>query len=361
MAETPWGGRAVSGFLVAVGLAVVAACNTPGSPSRSSAAPTAPTQAAAAATSETADDTVATTGAPRPGGEGIRGGVSEPSDVAFPPRDEAFRFRQDLEAYYRDVFRRGASSSFVDIEGTIVWTQEYLRYRVNGCNHDTAVSRVLAQIDGSTNTAGCTTASTPFPPRNEPFAFRQTLETKYRDGLRRSAGATFVDTEGDIVWTQEYLRYRTTGCNDAQATDRVRQQLAGAGPPAGCSTTTSTTSTTTSTVPPSPNPIASFTVSGRPCSLTDTAGGQRVNCTFDGTGSRASTGTTLTSHTWTIGNVAFGSNPVLSNPFVPCGSQVAPGNFTFELPVTLTVRDTSGQTAVLTQSVQFQRTTGCSL
>ena len=36
---------------------------------------------------------------------------------------------------YRDGLRRGSVASFVDIEGTIVWTQEYLRYRVNGCGH----------------------------------------------------------------------------------------------------------------------------------------------------------------------------------------------------------------------------------
>src|ERR1700730_2479841 len=45
-----------------------------------------------------------------------------------------------------------------------------------------------------------------FPPRNETFLFRQDLEAKYRDGLRRSSSQTFVDLEGDIVWTQEYLR-----------------------------------------------------------------------------------------------------------------------------------------------------------
>jgi hypothetical protein len=35
---------------------------------------------------------------------------------------------------------------------------------------------------------------------------------KYRDGLRRSAVQSFVDIEGDIVWTQEYLRYRVNTC-----------------------------------------------------------------------------------------------------------------------------------------------------
>jgi hypothetical protein len=46
-----------------------------------------------------------------------------------------------------------------------------------------------------------------FPPRNEPLEFRNALEAKYRDGLRRGAVSTFVDAEGTVVWTKEYLRY----------------------------------------------------------------------------------------------------------------------------------------------------------
>src|SRR5262245_8169793 len=60
-------------------------------------------------------------------------------------------------------------------------------------------------------------AAVNFPPRNEPFDFRQQLEVKYRDGLRRGAVQTFVDLEGDIVWTQEYLRYRVNACDHQSA------------------------------------------------------------------------------------------------------------------------------------------------
>lgn len=155
-------------------------------------------------------------------------------NVVFPPRDQSLRFRQQLETYYRDVLRRAATQSFVDLEGTIVWTQEYLRYRVNGCSHAVAVLRVMAIIDGGAIGPVCSTSSSPFPPRNEPFAFRQDLEAKYRDSLRRGQTTTFVDTEGDIVWTQEYFRFRTMGCTDTQATDRVIEQLQGAPPSNSC-------------------------------------------------------------------------------------------------------------------------------
>src|SRR5439155_15605340 len=131
----------------------------------------------------------------------------------------------------------GAVQTFVDLEGDIVWTQEYLRYRVNACDHGSAVSKVFAQIDGLGVQAVCGASSSGqvlFPPRNEPFDFRQQLEIKYRDGLHRSATSTFVDIEGDIVWTQEYLRYRVNFCDHPTAVSKVFAQIDGRGVQADC-------------------------------------------------------------------------------------------------------------------------------
>lgn len=156
--------------------------------------------------------------------------TTTPVVINFPPRNESLMFRTALESRYRDVLRRGTTTSFVDIEGTVVWTQEYLRYRVNRCGHQDAVDRVMLQIDGRGIQPVCgTSTSASFPPRNEPFNFRTQLEAKYRDGLRRNATATFVDVEGDIVWTQEYLRYRVNRCTHQQAQERVFQQIDGLG------------------------------------------------------------------------------------------------------------------------------------
>ena len=69
-------------------------------------------------------------------------------DAASPPRDQPLDFRIRLEERYRDQLRRQPSNSFVDLEGNIVWTQEYLRYRVNACDHAEAVARVFRQLDG---------------------------------------------------------------------------------------------------------------------------------------------------------------------------------------------------------------------
>jgi hypothetical protein len=146
--------------------------------------------------------------------------------VAFPPRNEPFLFRTNLESKYRDGLHREATRPYVDIEGSIVWTQEYLHYRVNQCGHADAVSRVFQQIDGRGVAPVCgVSTTTAFPPRNEPLDFRTQLELKYRDGLQRSPSATFVDAEGDIVWTLEYLRYRLSSCGHADAESKVFAQI----------------------------------------------------------------------------------------------------------------------------------------
>lgn len=153
--------------------------------------------------------------------------------IAFPPRNEPYAFRQDLELKYRDGLRRSPSTTYVDLEGDIVWTQEYLRYRVNQCDHATAVQKVMDQIDGRGIAPVCgnppSGSVVAFPPRNEPYAFRQELEIKYRDGLRRGATSSYVDIEGAIVWTQEYLRYRVNQCGHVAATQKVLDQIDGRG------------------------------------------------------------------------------------------------------------------------------------
>src|SRR5262245_4896308 len=224
--------RTVASLTVALALAsLVAACGSSGNGSGSgaSSSPTGPSSIVVTPPGSTTSAPAAATpqrlGPIRP----MSISVSGPQDVAFPPRNEPFDFRANaLEIRYRDGLRRQANSSFVDIEGTIVWTQEYLRYRVNLCGHQESVDKVFLQIDGQgiQNVCGIAPPGTPaFPPRNEPFLFRQLLETKYRDGLRRQPVTTFVDVEGDIVWTQEYLRYRVSGCTHLEATTRVLAQI----------------------------------------------------------------------------------------------------------------------------------------
>ncbi len=152
--------------------------------------------------------------------------------VSFPPRNESLDFRNQLEAKYRDGLRRPGLATYVDNEGDVVWTQEYLRYRVNQCSHSVAVGNVMTEINGSSSPAVCgsvAAGTVNFPPRNESLDFRNQLEAKYRDGLRRSPGSSTVDLEGDVVWTQEYLRFRVNGCTHGDAVQKVILEIDGRG------------------------------------------------------------------------------------------------------------------------------------
>ena len=164
------------------------------------------------------------------------GGVSGKFDVSFPPRNESFDFRNQLETKYQTSLGRAAAPTFVDREGEVVWTQEYMRYRTNGCDHGSAVQRVMAQIDGQP--AGQVCGAPPdgliaFPPRTDSLDFRRQLETRYQQFGRGSSQST-VDAEGGVVWTQEYLRYRVNQCDHPTSVQKVFSQIDGGGVAATC-------------------------------------------------------------------------------------------------------------------------------
>ena len=163
------------------------------------------------------------------------GGISGPMDVLFPSRADSLQFRNQLENKYQTGLGRSPSMTSVDPEGEVVWTQEYIRYRVNGCDHPTAVQRVMTQIDG--NPPGGICAENRdfvilFPPRDHTMDFRRQLETKYLQSLARGPAPTFVDMEGSVIWTQEYLRYRVNECDHNSAVVKVNAQIDG-GPVSG--------------------------------------------------------------------------------------------------------------------------------
>ena len=71
-----------------------------------------------------------------------------PGTIEFPPRNESLDFLNSLDIYYQTLLNRRIILGYVDIEGKAVWLQEYLRYRVNGCDDSTALELVLQQIRG---------------------------------------------------------------------------------------------------------------------------------------------------------------------------------------------------------------------
>ena len=150
--------------------------------------------------------------------------------VVFPPRNEAFDFRANfLEQKYRGSLGRQPGNSYADVEGAIVWTTEYLRYRLGECAHEDAVNRVFDQIEGRPAAPLCGSGTAAFPPRDESLNFRLRLEDKYKNGLGRQPTSTAVDNEGDVVWTQEYLRYRTSGCSQGETIQKIDDQISGKG------------------------------------------------------------------------------------------------------------------------------------
>ena len=181
------------------------------------------------------------------------GGSSGKFDVSFPPRNDSFDFRNQLETKYQTGLGRSAAPTFVDREGEVVWTQEYMRYRTNGCDHGSATQRVMAQIDGQP--AGQICGAPPdgliaFPPRTDSLDFRRQLESKYQQFLRGASQST-VDAEGGVVWTQEYLRYRVNQCDHPTSVQKVFSQIDGGGVSPTCFVAPCifTVSPTTQTVP----------------------------------------------------------------------------------------------------------------
>ena len=172
------------------------------------------------------------------GGQAMYGTASSGVTIDFPPRNETYDFRTWLESKYKDDLGRAAGNSYTDPEGSVVWVQEYLRYRLNMCTDAQATDRVKTQINGGGVPGVCgtppSTTSLSFPPRDQTYTFRLALEDIYKNDLGRAAVKTSVDAEGDVVWIQEYLRYRLGRCTHAQAIDRVNQQINGGAVPSVC-------------------------------------------------------------------------------------------------------------------------------
>ena len=155
--------------------------------------------------------------------------------VNYPQRNETLDFRVQLESKYASKGRTPAQA-YVDMDGEVAWIQEYHRYRVNGCDHDTATRNALAQVDGAAPPQVCAVRFFPetaiYPSREDSVDFRRQLGAKYQ-AMGRSAQST-VDAEGAGIWISEYLRYRTSGCDHASSVQKTMAQVDGAPASATC-------------------------------------------------------------------------------------------------------------------------------
>ena len=156
--------------------------------------------------------------------------------VAFPSPQDALAFRQVLEAKFQ-ALGKPLQTTYVNAEGVIVWTLEFLRYRASGCSQADAIDKVFTQIDRRGVPALCneSVSGTPvYPPQADSLGFRQLLEVKYRDQLGAPPIQTYVDQPSEMLYTQEFVRYAQSGCSSASAYERVFVQIDGRGVEPDC-------------------------------------------------------------------------------------------------------------------------------
>jgi hypothetical protein len=251
---------------------------------------------------------------------------SGPMRVPFPPQNEPVDFLMQLEARYQNQLRRPPVPTYIDPVGHAVWMADYLRYRVNLCNHADAVAKVLTRVNsqGAIDPPECGVAPSgriPFPPQNEPVSFLTELEATYRDRLGRQSLQSYVDAVGHAVWMADYMRYRVNGCTHADSVAKVliRVDTEGRQDPPVCTTGTS-----------SPAPRAEIriesdrdTVDQRivvpgQCAVTQAGSQNRLRCTFDAGSSTPFPG--ITSYVWTIEGVSGTIEGRAVSPTVPCGT-----------------------------------------
>src|SRR5262249_60649566 len=127
-----------------------------------------------------------------------------PGTVLFPPRNEPFDFGNRLNDKYRDQLHGAPVASFVNLEGYIVWIQEYLRYRVSGCSHETAVQKVFSQIDGGGISPDCAGTAPQPPPTPGPTACAYQFQGNATTSFTSSGGSSPVTvalTSGSCTFT----------------------------------------------------------------------------------------------------------------------------------------------------------------
>jgi hypothetical protein len=272
--------------------------------------------------------------------------------VAFPDRSEPYAFRLQLEGVYRDTLRAPLSPTFVNEEGAVVWTVEYIRYRLTGCSQEDTINKVMSGIDNlaSPPQPDCG-GDVPFPPRDEAVGFRKVaLEAKYRDGLRAPLKQLYVNQEGDVIWIMEYLRHRIGNCSHAEAVDKVLIDINSIAAGQGGSPQPSCVNVVV-TGPPEAAftviPDAGTNVNARQCAVRAGNSENILACTFDASASKPQPG--ITQYRWEFegrSSPIVTANPRLRGVSLPCGSFGELGAFpdgtTTDKSVRLTVSAASG-------------------
>lgn len=137
------------------------------------------------------------------------------NDRHLPPVADFTRFRDALEAEYRDRMRRASSPLPGTIHGRLDTLVRYLAYRMGGCGVSEASGYALSRAEGML----CRDQAV------EPLELPDVRELReVHTAVRRSEAAatpSYVDAEGEVVWTHAYARLRRAGRSEQQATAEV--------------------------------------------------------------------------------------------------------------------------------------------
>jgi hypothetical protein len=153
--------------------------------------------------------------------------------VLFPVETEVLSFMSMLEATYATTLGRAPQPTPVPTREALRWTRRYLRYRVHGCSHATAMANVVGQLEGGAIAPLCALPNAvQFPPWDETVELRRALDEQLRP-LSHSAQMSAVDLEGEAVWLQQYLELRVAKCSHQDAAQAVIDRIV-RGAPAAC-------------------------------------------------------------------------------------------------------------------------------
>jgi hypothetical protein len=145
--------------------------------------------------------------------------------VLFPVETEVLAFRSMLEVTYTTNLDRASQPTVVPPREALRWTRRYLRYRVHGCSHPTAMDNVFGQIEGRGIAPLCALPDTVrFPPWNETVELRRELDERLRH-LSRPGLTSAVDVEGEAIWLQQYLELRVARCSHRDAARAVIERI----------------------------------------------------------------------------------------------------------------------------------------
>ena len=144
---------------------------------------------------------------------------------ARPTRDELLRFRDALEAHYRDRMRRpsqpvaGTSADRADL------MSQYVAYRTTGCDADEAAG--LTMNGEAAAVRLCRRPAfepAPLPPANELQDVRNRM-VGWLAARGAAPTATHVDAAGEAIWTHAWLALRREGRSGPDATGEVLARI----------------------------------------------------------------------------------------------------------------------------------------